>query len=351
MKDALQRVASGGVPAQHVQTHLSSEQQTALILLEELVFRDQADVLNDPRLIHRRRRLEWPTLDLPNLRRMQQEPLPEGRSAAALAQVVRVVHGAASACYGPKLPEHYLPGDDGLAFELEKKNPDYEMLLNNLYWRGRQQSAIFDLWIILCERGLVRWENMEADIDYSNSTGDSRKVYMWLACFTAVQEEKLLVEHEPFRGFNMTWFPLTWLAIMIARGCADEPHKILETIHHTGVLGKLDPRFVKQNIPSWGDYNIWHCDPKCDGLRPDMPHWRMDFFGSWLPKGLGPDWPNWPDLIVDKFMSRFWAVEKAYKEFYAIPDDILVEECYQAEFLGRHSEREPRLKYSGHWKP
>jgi hypothetical protein len=96
------------------------------------------------------------TLDLPNLRRVQQEPGYGERTPAALAQVVRVVGEAASACYGPKLPFYHPPGDGGIIFELERKNPNYEILLNNLYWRGRQQSAIFDLWIILCERGFVK---------------------------------------------------------------------------------------------------------------------------------------------------------------------------------------------------
>jgi hypothetical protein len=353
MKDALQRVSSSGIPPQHVQTHLSSQQQTALILLEELVLRDQADVLNDPRLIHRRRRLEWPTLDLPNLRRVQQEPGYGERTPAALAQVVRVVGEAASACYGPSLPDCHPPGESGILFELEGKNPNYEMLLNNLYWRGRQQSAIFDLWIILCERGFVKWENMETDIDYSNGTIDVHKVGCWLGCFTAVHEEMRLRECEPFLGFCPADFPLRWLAIMIARGCSDEAHKIFETIHYTGILGKLDPELIKVRMGRRLEdyYTFWHCDPKCHGLRPDMPTFRLDYFGSWLPNGLGPDTPNWPGQIVHKFMSRFWAVEKAYKDYYAIPDDILVEECCQAEFLERHCEREPRLKYSGHWKP
>jgi hypothetical protein len=351
MKDALQRVSSGGAPPQHVQTHLSSQQQTALILLEELVLRDQADVLNDPRLIHRRRRFEWPTLDLPNLRRVQQVSGQEERSPVALVQVVTIVDEVVSACYGPKLPDNHPPGDSGIIFELEQKNPDYEMLLNNLYWRGRQQSAIFDLWIILCERGFVKWENMETDIDYSNGTSDTGKVYRWLSCFTAVHEEERLRECEPFPEFCPTEFPLMWLAIMITRGCSDEPHKILETIRYTGILGNLDPELVQELVGGWGDHTFWHCDPKCHGLRPEMPTWRMDFFGSWLPSGLGPDTSNWPEQIVEKFMSRFWAVEKAYKDFYMIPDSILVEERYQAEFLRRHSEREPRLKHSGHWKP
>ncbi|RFU28308.1 hypothetical protein B7463_g8043, partial [Scytalidium lignicola] len=351
MKDALQRVSSAGAPPQHVQTHLSSQKQTALILLEELVFRDQVDVLYDPRLIHRRRRFEWPTLDLVNLRRVQQEPGQRGKSPTALAQVITVVDKAVSACYGPKLPEFHPPGDSRIIFELERKNPDYEMLLNNLYWRGRQQSAIFDLWIILCERGFVRWENMEAHIDYSNGTGDAGKVYRWLSCFTAVHEEERLRECEPFPGFCPTEFPLLWLAIMIARGCSDEPHKIFEIIHYTGILGKLDPKLIQAFVSGWGDHNLLNCDPKCRGLRPDMPTWRMDYFGSWLPNGLGPDKLNWSKEIVHKFMSRFWAVEKAYKDFHAIPDDILVEECHQAGFLRRHSDREPRLKHSGHWKP
>jgi hypothetical protein len=350
MKDALQRVSSAGAPSQQVQTHLSSQQQTALIHLEELVFRDQADVLNDPRLIHRRRRIEWPSLDLPNLRRIQQGPVQGARSPAALAQVVTIVNGASSACYGPKLPELNFPGDDHIISELERKNPDYEMLLNNLYWRGRQQSAIWDLWIILCQRGFVKWENMETDIDYSNGTREVSKVYCWLACFTAIHEQDLLREHEPFPGFCPTESPVKWLAIMIARGCSDEPHKILETIDYTGILGKYDPELTRVFGRSLCDA-LWSCDPTCHGLREDMPNWKMDFFGSWLPKGLGPDWPNWPEQIVDKFMSRFWAVEKAYKDFYAVPDDILVEERHQAEFLRRHSEREPRLKHSGHWKP
>lgn len=352
MKDALQRVGSGSLPAQHVQTYLSSEQETALILLEELVLRDQADVLNDPRSIHRRRRFEWPTLDLPNLRRLQQEPGPGGKSPAAQAQVIRVVAEAVSACYGPTIPDHQLPGDGGIIGQLRRKNPDYEMLLNNLYWRARQQSAVFDLWVILCERGFLKWENMETDIDYSNGQGDVGKVYRWLGCFTAVHEELRLREDKPFSGFYPTEYPIMWLAIMIIRGCSNDPHKIIETIHHTGILGKFDPALVPQFVHGYGDEPyVWNCDPKCHGLRPDMPNWKMEFFGSWLPKDLGPDGTSWPGKIVDKYMSRFWAIEKAYKEYYDAPDNTLVEERHQAEFLARNPERELGLRHSGHWQP
>jgi hypothetical protein len=115
---------------------------------------------------------------------------------------------------------------------------------------------------------------------------------------------------------------------MIARGCSDEPHKILEAIHHTGILGNFDPKLVQMIVGAQADPNFWHCDPMYHGRRPEMPNFRVDYFGSWLPHGLGPDTSNWPEQIVHKFMSRFWAVEKAYKDFYAIPDDVLVEECH-----------------------
>jgi hypothetical protein len=168
----------------------------------------QADVLNDFRLLYQRRRLEWATLDLPNLCRLHQQSGPGEKSPAALAQVVRVVAETVSACYGSTLPVHHPPGDSSIVSQLERKHPDYEMVLNNLYWRGRQQSAIFDLWIILCERGLVKWENMETEIDYSNGTNNVSKVCRWLGCFTAVHEEIGLLEREPFPAFCQTDFPV-----------------------------------------------------------------------------------------------------------------------------------------------
>jgi hypothetical protein len=82
---------------------------------------------------------------------------------------------------------------------------------------------------------------METDIDYSNGTIDVHKVCCWLGCFTEVHEEMRLRECEPFPGFCPTDFPLAWLAIMIARGCSDEPHKIFETINYTGIL-EIGPR-------------------------------------------------------------------------------------------------------------
>ena len=82
IRQALRNV-NNGTPPHEIKTVLTNEKEESLILLEELILRDQADVLHDPLSTHRRRRMEWPTLDLVNLRQVQTS---DNRISASLAK-------------------------------------------------------------------------------------------------------------------------------------------------------------------------------------------------------------------------------------------------------------------------
>ncbi|KAN0081960.1 hypothetical protein V8E54_003258 [Elaphomyces granulatus] len=321
-EDFLRQALRDSIPPQTIQTFLTNEKEASLIFLEELILRDQADVLHDPSSTHRRRRVEWPTLDLPTLRRVQTS---HNYNLASLAK--REVDEAFSAAI-PQDDVDFCDQDDwGISDRMQDTNPDCGMLLTNLYWRGRQQSAIWDLYVVLVERGFLKIESLAYPVDYATNPIATIKIQMYLNCFPFVKEA---YDHSnlPFPECQPSQCPTFWLAVMIGRGCAHEPGKMFEIINFTGFLGKAelgDLEKVSQRTYLGGTM-AWHCDPKLAAGE------TFEFFGSWLPHGLGHDVRTYPEKIIS-CLNRFERVEKAYKQYYDLPDSVLVEESRQAEYL------------------
>ena len=207
---------------------------------------------------------------------------------------------------------------------MQKMNPNYEMLLTNLYWRGRQQSAIWDLYIVLVERGFLKIESLAYPINYATNPTATIKIQKYLNCFSFVKAA-IDFSNLPFPGYEPTQCPTFWLAVMIGRGCAHEPSKMFETINFTGFLGKAELEDLEE-VSHRGGTRAWHCDPRLAAGE------TFQFFGSWLPHGLGHDVRTYPEKILG-CLNRFGRVEEAYKQYYDLPDSVLVEESRQAEYL------------------
>ena len=318
IRQALRNV-NNGTPPHEIKTVLTNEKEESLILLEELILRDQADVLHDPLSTHRRRRMEWPTLDLVNLRQVQTS---DNRISASL--VKREVDEAFAAAIPHDNLDFCDQDDWGISGEMQKMNSNYEMLLNNLYWRGRQQSAIWDLYIVLVERGFLKIESLAYPINYATNPTATIKIQKYLNCFSFVKAA-IGLSNLPFPGYEPTQCPTFWLAVMIGRGCAHEPSKMFETINFTGFLGKAELEDLEE-VSHRGGTRAWHCDPRLAAGE------TFQFFGSWLPHGLGHDVRTYPEKILG-CLNRFERVEKAYKQYYDLPDSVLIEESRQAEYL------------------
>lgn len=95
----------------------------------------------------RRNRIEWPSMDfflLPSLgAKTPNTPIPPS--------VKTLLDRELSLC---DTNEGYVP-DLGVYDETRTSNPNWKVILRNLYWRARRQSAVWDVYELLVDRGFV----------------------------------------------------------------------------------------------------------------------------------------------------------------------------------------------------
>ncbi|KZF21188.1 hypothetical protein L228DRAFT_284252 [Xylona heveae TC161] len=336
MQDALEASIVGS-PRSTYTSYLSDEKVAALALVEDLLLRDSVDVDFHLELMHRRRRREWPSMDLTVLNQMtirREHPDPEVRRRAA-----DLVRAEAADCDFDQ-PQRE---DGAILGELELANPNYSMLLQALYWRSRQQSAIWDLFTVLVERGFLDYRvSLEAPISFDRGTDSVALVEQVLVCFDEVKSlmEKRHEGTNPFcEGLEGA---IIWLAVMIARGCADPP-KLFDTIEATGMLGKFNMETAELFVTGPRPRTI-----VCD--RYAMAGTSKSYFGFWLPHGVGEN-RNERTLAtkIRAALNKFNQVESCYKQYFQLSDDELLLEIQQDPYLRSHPNRQPRFKHSGQW--
>ncbi|PGH03444.1 hypothetical protein AJ80_08692 [Polytolypa hystricis UAMH7299] len=281
--------------------------------IEEVILSHNADELYTRESMHRRRRCEWPTPNLPLLNRMRQGPV--GSVSPALKQRgIDLITAAAAGC------DFDMPyrSDGGILGIIEVRlDSRLEPLLVSLYERGRQQSAILDLFLLLCERNFMDATiSLKANINFRLPHVDVERVVNLLCCF---KEADLIYRPQTTKHFG-DYFeaPIRWLAVMIVRSCADAP-KLFQTIEFTGMLGKL----IKPKLDALctGGNVTFAPDPKaCAGQSPSL-------FGFWLPSGVENE-ASIPD-VIEKQLEQFNGVEVFCKEYFGLSDDELILEKRQ----------------------
>ena len=115
-----------------------------------------------------RRRIEWPSLDL-NLR---QTILHSSNRVAPTRTTITKTKTLLDDEFA-KCSVHSPLADDDPAmtyYYCRDHKEDYGPLLKLLYWRGRQQSAVFDCFQQLCMRDFVQAGNASLPIDIVKST-------------------------------------------------------------------------------------------------------------------------------------------------------------------------------------
>ena len=280
-------------------------------------------------------------LDLPPLNRLRRAKAMESHISPQLFASAKQLITAAGLHCNKEYPFY----EDGSIFALlEHQDPidSYDTVLKFLYYRGRLQSAVWDLFEILSERGLLdRNICLREYVNFVGSTPPTRAVYKILKCFEGVVRE-FEQRPPPFKDWIHTEAPLVWLAHMIARACAD-PNLVITEIQTTQILGKLRRNLYDSILHSHEPLS-WTCDGNMGAGR------SASYFGFWLPHGLGSDPLAFPQLIRKK-IGAFNSIERVYKQWFDIPDTEICTEENQDTFLRQAPEREPRLKYSGHWHP
>lgn len=285
-------------------SYLSPEIQASVTLLEELVLRDHVDVVFLSQNVHRRRRSEWPTLDLQLMQQTRRAIPPSSGSLARRIQ--EHVHAAAADCDF----DNALRDDGPILGRLEYPNTPYDEILRALYYRGRVQSAVWDLFLILCERGFLNLEaSLEQPINFYSTPESLCNVLNLLLCFKEPCEADACVPN----NFNTSLTtPIQWLAVMISRGCA-EPQRLFETIHYTRIPGPLLESEVNKLLHTNNGPISIECDPKMVAGYSPPP------FGFWLPSGVGNDPSLVPDIVL-KRLALFNETEALFKELLRLGD-------------------------------
>ena len=176
MKEQLTRnITPNGTPTEP--QSFISEPIDPLVALEDLIFRDKIDICYDPRVSARRRRIEWPVLDDTTLTSLH----------SSIAADQGIVKEETKTLIGSEVKKCDAKTDwrpDLIIFdEIYLKNPNWQLILRNLYWRGRRQSAVWDTFFLLLNQGFFHPSCLSLPVQLKSSSDASSKVFRLLLCF------------------------------------------------------------------------------------------------------------------------------------------------------------------------
>lgn len=113
----------------------------------------------------------------------------------------------------------------------------------------------------------------------------------------------------------------------------------------SGYFGEISPESYRNYLAQSVELRSWVVDPN-EASVPQHPP-RVNDFGFWLPQGLG----HGPlQALYQRIYSQvqvFNRIETAYKNFFRIPDEVLVLEHQQAAYLHRLASKQGPLKKPG----
>ncbi|PGH05607.1 hypothetical protein AJ79_06774 [Helicocarpus griseus UAMH5409] len=317
---------------------------TGMTAVEEMVFRDKIDVLYDPSVSSRRRRIEWSTID-PNIR-----AFIETNADAASTTVPSTIPPSAQLVVDFELAKcdtnsGYPP--DLLVFdEFYGRKPNYRFVLRNLYWRARRQSTVWDMFELLVTRGFLNANSLCLPVNLMQPSRDVGKIRTLLLHFSLCERDcRLIYQESSIPLQSVDWFlDIGWLATMIVRSGV-QLEKLFDTIEACDFLGHLEEDELKNFRNEYGQITI-NQDPNASKglLRPDgtVPP-QETTFGFWLPHGLSSDNVKFARQLR-ACRQRFNRIEAAFREAEGLSHEKLWLEAEQADFFERHPERYPSVK-------
>ncbi|KAL8649350.1 MAG: hypothetical protein Q9226_005611 [Calogaya cf. arnoldii] len=289
----------------------------------------------------RRQRHEWPTAnnaaffqDLHNQAEIAATP-----DAKALADTL--IDNELAKCGGM---DDMILCDRGISNHIAschviKRVRDRVGLLQALYWRARQQSAVWDLFSELVAQGLVDPKALQFPIDFYCPTEAVGIVQWHLVCFgLPFYENQVDCDDQPYelwgaRPFNA---PLRWLATMIVRGCTGDAVKIMKVVTESRCLGSL-------NMEAY-DFYLRHCKNRC--FTPNLDEGKPKEmgpppFGFWLPHNIPVEY--WTEecieLVRREYVGKFDNIEYVYKKYFGFPDELILLAQDQEEYFAKHPDR------------
>lgn len=202
------------------------------------------DIVYDPAVTHRRRRLEWPRCNEAVFQTLQQHT-DHSLPAPFKDFITRVINDEFSKCGGEleQRTEDHACIDELVSIPRRNNRPqDQGALLHALYYRSRQQSAIWDIYCALVDKKFLDSDGLFVPTDLTASTLAVQRIAWLLSCFDLPNKERGLSGLDPQYELWCSEFvePTLWLSTMIIRGCNDI-EALFDAIRASQSLGLLDP--------------------------------------------------------------------------------------------------------------
>ena len=275
------------------------------------------NVIYDPAATHRRCRLEWPRVNqscFDNLDYYSSNSL----TPAVKSFISEVIETEFVKCGGRK---NNIPVDMGCINAIVgprtsgHRPVDQGPLLYALYYRGRQQSAVWDLWVALVDKGFINPQGLRVPVKYKAIPEPVMRVTSLLLCFELPHaEHALLLQNDspPYEHHNGPFYEsIFWLATMIVRGCSDI-EALFDAIRASKFLGDLRSDEFDNYLADPGEKSFAVNPREREGELSNI-----NPFGFWLPHGLKRDTLEEAlTSVYDDNIMRFNNIEEAYKKFF-----------------------------------
>jgi len=309
--------------------------------VKSIIIRDKADIIFDPAVAASRARIEMPTLNEDVLRwySVEHTSNPQG-AGVSKEDLYGLVSELMSKCDDDAIFPENVPLYD--EWGQGNRQPNFAgELLKLLYWRGRLQLAIFDVFEILISRGYLSYEALRHPVDLTTVPEDVAALTGLLECFHGLQATYLQSQQCSY----YLEFPLAvrWLAVMILREGADL-QGILSNIAYCRMFGRVDPQKSTEWETRWPGY-VFKIRSDTNKVKSGQPN----MFSFMLPHGVDTTNPDRVAASIRDFKHLFNRIEALFRGWFKVPEDELYLEHEQARHFERYPKRVPGSKYSGYY--
>ncbi|KAJ6023979.1 hypothetical protein N7540_004776 [Penicillium herquei] len=291
--------------------------------LNDLLFRHMVSCPSGGRRASGRNpQVEWPTTNLKiQLSLGSTRQLVKNSVSGAVTKVVQDEMARCDTTLG-------YPPDIGVHNQMYVKDPDWRGILRNLYWRFQRQYVVWEIYLILADRGFVEASALTLPMDLFSPDKYTRRVTHLLCLFSNILDDDDLAFKGKIALQSTGWdLDLAWLATVIVRsGC--EYQELFRAIQESGYLGKMNWKAIelmkeldatrKTENPEDHDEIIDADDIVAPTTQP---------FGVWLPNGLSiQDAHCLTKSGRGPCLARFHEIEDVFFETEKIEPELLTNE-------------------------
>lgn len=157
----------------------ASEPVDSMTVVEDMIFRDKADIVYDPRVSSRRRRPEWPTTDT-NIQSHLFANVDRYSPVISHEAIEALIDGEKAKC---DIRSGFQP-DLGVYDQFFVNHQNSKLIMRNLYWRARRQSTVWDVFELLVMRGFLHPICLTVPVDLFSMSPGTGVVSELLNCFS-----------------------------------------------------------------------------------------------------------------------------------------------------------------------